>query len=55
MALKIMGMNFKVVLSSLLERLSAAGVDAALSGGLALSTMGVFRFTKDVDFVIPEE
>jgi predicted nucleotidyltransferase len=50
-----MGMNFKVVLKSLLERLSAAGVEAALSGGLALSTMGIFRFTKDVDFVIPEE
>jgi predicted nucleotidyltransferase len=55
MALEIMGMNFKVVLKSLLERLSAAGVEAALSGGLALSTMGIFRFTKDVDFVIPEE
>lgn len=50
-----MGMNFKVVLKSLLERLSAARVEAALSGGLALSTMGIFRFTKDVDFVIPEE
>jgi predicted nucleotidyltransferase len=50
-----MSMNFKEVLKILLNRLSAAGVEAALSGGLALSTMGVFRFTKDIDFVIPEE
>lgn len=48
-------MNFKEVLKILLNRLSEAGVEAALSGGLALSTMGVFRFTKDIDFVIPEE
>ena len=26
-----------------------------LSGGLALSTMGIFRFTKDIDFVVQEE
>ena len=52
---KSMGMNFKEVLKILLNRLSEAGVEAALSGGLALSTMGVFRFTKDIDFVIPEE
>lgn len=48
-------MNFKVVLKNLLRRFSEAGVEAALSGGLALSTMGVFRFTKDIDFVILEE
>jgi hypothetical protein len=48
-------MNFKVVLQNLLRRFSEAGVEAALSGGLALSTMGVFRFTKDIDFVVLEE
>jgi predicted nucleotidyltransferase len=48
-------MNFKVALQNLLRRFSETGVEAALSGGLALSTMGVFRFTKDIDFVILEE
>jgi hypothetical protein len=48
-------MNFKVVLKSLLTRFSEAGVEVALSGGLALSTMGVFRFTKDIDFVVLEK
>lgn len=48
-------MNFKVVLQHLLRRFSEAGVEVALSGGLALSTMGVFRFTKDIDFVVVEE
>jgi hypothetical protein len=48
-------MNFKAVLQNLLRRFSEAGVEAALSGGLALSTMGVFRFTKDIDFVVLEE
>jgi predicted nucleotidyltransferase len=48
-------MNFKAILKMLLRRFSEAGVEVALSGGLALSTMGVFRFTKDIDFVVPEE
>jgi len=48
-------MNFKVILKNLLGRFSEAGVEVALSGGLALSTMGVFRFTKDIDFVVLEE
>jgi hypothetical protein len=48
-------MNFKVVLKTLLARFSGAGVDVALSDGFALSTMGLFRFTKDIDFVAPEE
>ena len=48
-------MNFKVVLKNPLSRFSEAGVEAALSGGLALSTMGVFRFTKDIDFVVLKE
>jgi predicted nucleotidyltransferase len=48
-------MNFKVTLKNLLGRFSEAGVEVALSGGLALSTMGVFRFTKDIDFLVLEE
>lgn len=48
-------MNFKVVLKTLLARFSEAGIEVALSGGFALSTMGLFRFTKDIDFVAPEE
>lgn len=30
-------------------------MEFALSGGLALSTMGLFRLTKDIDFVALEE
>jgi len=26
-------------------------IDFVLTGGLALSTMGIFRFTKDIDFL----
>jgi predicted nucleotidyltransferase len=48
-------MNFKVVLQNLLRRFSEAGVEVVLSGGLALSTMGVYRFTRDIDFVVLEE
>jgi hypothetical protein len=48
-------MNFKVTLAELLKRFSAAGVEVVLSGGLALSTMGIFRFTKDIDFVVLQE
>jgi predicted nucleotidyltransferase len=48
-------MNFKAILKNLLSRFSEAGVEVAISGGLALSTMGVFRFTKDIDFVVLEE
>jgi len=48
-------MNFKEVLRVLLKRFADAGVEAALSGGLALSTMGVFRFTRDIDFLLPAE
>jgi hypothetical protein len=36
-------MNFKAVLKTLFRRFSEAGVEAALSGGVALSTMGVFK------------
>jgi hypothetical protein len=48
-------MNFKEVLRILLKRFSEAGVQPALSGALALSTMGVFRFTRDIDFVLRVE
>jgi hypothetical protein len=48
-------MNFKVVLKNLLSRFSEAGVEAALSGGLALRTIGVFQLTKDIDFVVLDE
>ena len=48
-------MNFKVVLKTLFGRFSEAGVEFALSGGLALSTMGVFRLTRDIDFVALED
>jgi hypothetical protein len=46
-------MNFKEVLNILLQRFSDSGVAVALSGGLALSTMGLFRFTRDIDFLLP--
>jgi predicted nucleotidyltransferase len=48
-------MNFKVVLKTLISRFHEAGVEFALSGGLALSTMGLFRLTKDIDFVVLED
>jgi hypothetical protein len=48
-------MNFKVVLKTLLAHFSEADVEVALSGELALSTMGVFRSTRDLDFVVLEE
>lgn len=47
--------NLKEVLRTLIRRFHENGVDFALSGGLALSTMGIFRFTKDIDFVAYEE
>ena len=48
-------MNLKEILRTLMARMREKGVEFALSGGLALSTMGVFRFTNDLDFVVPEE
>ncbi len=47
-------MNLKEVLKTLITRFHQTKIDFALSGGLALSTMGIFRFTKDIDFVVPE-
>jgi predicted nucleotidyltransferase len=47
-------MNLKEILRTLISRFQQKKIDFALSGGLALSTMGIFRFTKDIDFVVPE-
>ena len=48
-------MNLKEVLKTLVARFQQKNIDFVLSGGLALSTMGIFRFTKDIDFVVQEE
>lgn len=48
-------MNLKTVLKILITRFNEQKIDFILSGGLALSTMNVFRFTKDIDFLIYEE
>ena len=48
-------MKLEHVLKMLMERFRAEGIDFALSGGLALSTMDVVRFTKDIDFIVYEE
>lgn len=50
-----MGMKLEHVLKMLMERFRAEGIDFALSGGLALSTLGVLRFTKDIDFIVNGE
>ncbi|MBI5606652.1 MAG: nucleotidyltransferase [Deltaproteobacteria bacterium] len=36
-------------------RLQKRHINFALSGGLALTTLGIFRFTKDIDLMAPEE
>ena len=46
--------NLKEVLKILISRFQNKGIDFVLSGGLALSTMGIFRFTKDIDFLVFE-
>jgi predicted nucleotidyltransferase len=48
-------MNLKEVLKILITRFQKNGIDFVLSGGLALSTMGIFRFTKDIDFLVNED
>ena len=48
-------MNLKEVLKNLIVKFGKDKIDFVLSGGLALSTMGIFRFTKDIDFVVSEE
>ena len=48
-------MNLKEVLKTLIARFHEQRIDFVLSGGLALSTMNIFRFTKDIDFLVFEE
>ena len=48
-------MNLKEVLKTLIVRFHEQKIDLILSGGLALSTMNIFRFTKDIDFLVFEE
>ncbi len=48
-------MNLKEVLKTLITRFHENKIDFVLSGGLALSTMDIFRFTKDIDLLVDEE
>ena len=48
-------MNLKEVLKILIAKFHEQKIDFILSGGLALSTMNIFRFTKDIDFLVLEE
>jgi len=48
-------MNLKEVLKTLIAVFNEQKIDFVLSGGLALSTMQIFRFTMDIDFLILEE
>jgi predicted nucleotidyltransferase len=48
-------MNLKEVIKILITRFQKKDIDFVLTGGLALSTMGIFRFTKDIDFLVYEE
>ena len=48
-------MNLKAVIKILVYRFQKNDIEFVLSGGLALSTMGIFRFTKDIDFLVYEE
>jgi len=48
-------MNLKEVLKTLITRFHENKINLVLSGGLALSTMDIFRFTKDIDFLVDEE
>ena len=48
-------MKLKEVLKTLIRKFQDHGIDFALSGGLALSTMGLFRFTRDIDSLIHEQ
>lgn len=48
-------MNLKEVLKTLMARFHEQKIDFVLCGGLALSTMNIFRFTNDIDFLVFEE
>jgi len=47
-------MRLAHVIEILMQRFRDEGIDFALSGGLALSTMAVVRFTNDIDFIVYE-
>lgn len=47
-------MNLLDHLKALSGILGAAGIDAALIGGIALGAHGVQRFTNDIDFLVDE-
>lgn len=47
-------MKFKALMSSLLHRFAEAGVESALTGGLALSRLGLFRSAKHIDCLLHE-
>jgi len=48
-------MNLKEVLKMLIAKVHEQKIDFALSGGLALSTMNIYRFTKDIVFLVHED
>ena len=48
-------MNLKKVIKILVTRFHNKDIEFVLTGGLALSTMGIFRFTKDIDFLVYQE
>ena len=48
-------MNLKEVLKTLIAKFNEQEIDFVLSGGLALSTMNISRFTQDIDFLVSEE
>jgi predicted nucleotidyltransferase len=47
--------NLKKVLKTLIAKFNEQEIDVVLSGGLALSTMNISRFTQDIDFLVSEE
>lgn len=48
-------MNLREVLKTLIAKFNEQEIDFVLSGGLALSTMNISRFTQDIDFLVSEE
>jgi len=48
-------MNLKEILKTLIARFHEQKIDFVLSGGLALSTMNILRFTQGIDFLVLEE
>jgi predicted nucleotidyltransferase len=48
-------MNLKEVLKILIDKFGKRKIDLVLSGGLALSSLGIHRFTQDIDFLVKIE